>query len=872
MKKTPNLLRRCFTLLLFSVFIFCTNDTYATHFRYGNITWERVPGNPYQIKFRITQAWRRDFPFGGPLPNVGSTVNTGIGFNPGSGSIVPITLFVTSVNTTENWIYGQFEYTKTYPSVSATYTASFDGCCRISSLMNNPDRDYRVISTVTVGNSNDAPVSTVPPYISMPVNSTVSYQIPSTDPNGDALTFSLAPNGSFGASTVQPTGLTVSPTGVLSFSTVGKIIGQLYNAVVYVTDSKGARIQLDLMLRITGPSTPPVFDYTVTPGNNANYLIQPGQTLSFNVKALDNDTGDVVTLNALGLPVGATFTSANGNPVTQGFSWTPTNAQLGTYQVNFLAQDIATIQTNSIVNIVVSMRPQFVSPTPGNASTFCYLPGTTISETFRAIDPDTTDSVSISAVTGVAGSMSFSPSLPTAKANPVQTVMTWPTTSADWGQHLLVMKATDKYGESVNDSITYLINHPPVFTSTQPNITIAAGQTFSYTFTTADADSAQGDRVGIENTILPSWLMLTDNNDGSWTISGSPTVADTGIHHVGIEIEDSLNHINGTHCGNASQNFELTVIQCVVTLSKTVTNVLCNGAATGAINITTANTTSPVTYAWSNGATTEDVTGLTAGTYTFALTDANGCTAFDTTIITEPTAITGSISVSPVVTITGHTPYTIYLGYGPQSVTLAASASGGAGGYTYSWSPAATVANPTSASTVVSPSSTTTYTVTITDALGCTRTVSQMIRVVDARCGNNNNKVTVCHYPPGNPGNPQTLCIASSAVAAHLAHGCKVGDCSPAKFNNEEAGENGDMNAQAVKAYPNPTNGYLVIELPMDADNASIQVLDMTGKIIAQKEGVATKATFDLAGAAKGIYMVQVRYNNEVCRTKISIQ
>jgi hypothetical protein len=58
----------------------------------------------------------------------------------------------------------------------------------------------------------------------------------------------------------------------------------------------------------------------------------------------------------------------------------------------------------------------------------------------------------------------------------------------------------------------------------------------------------------------------------------------------------------------------------------------------------------------------------------------------------------------------------------------------------------------------------------------------------------------------------------------------------------------------------------------MDASNASIQVLDMTGKIVAQKEGVATKATFDLAGAAKGIYMLQVRYNNEVYRTKISIQ
>jgi len=39
-------------------------------------------------------------------------------------------------------------------------------------------------------------------------------------------------------------------------------------------------------------------------------------------------------------------------------------------------------------------------------------------------------------------------------------------------------------------------------------------------------------------------------------------------------------------------------------------------------------------------------------------------------------------------------------------------------------------------------------------------------------------KVTICHIPPGNPENPQTIEIAKSALSAHLAHGDHVGACT----------------------------------------------------------------------------------------------
>lgn len=38
-------------------------------------------------------------------------------------------------------------------------------------------------------------------------------------------------------------------------------------------------------------------------------------------------------------------------------------------------------------------------------------------------------------------------------------------------------------------------------------------------------------------------------------------------------------------------------------------------------------------------------------------------------------------------------------------------------------------------------------------------------------------RVTVCHLPAGNPGNPQTISVGEAAVHAHLAHGDELGPC-----------------------------------------------------------------------------------------------
>lgn len=137
------------------------------------------------------------------------------------------------------------------------------------------------------------------------------------------------------------------------------------------------------------------------------------------------------------------------------------------------------------------------------------------------------------------------------------------------------------------------------------------------------------------------------------------------------------------------------------------TNTTCFNGSNGSINLTTSGGAAPLTYLWSNTAITEDITGLTAGTYTVTVTDANNCTASANATVGQPTQVSGTFTqVQPVCN--------------NSNGSLTINATGGTGAYTYLW-------NTSSVSNSISGLAVGTYTVTVTDANSCSNTLSSTL-------------------------------------------------------------------------------------------------------------------------------------------------
>lgn len=144
----------------------------------------------------------------------------------------------------------------------------------------------------------------------------------------------------------------------------------------------------------------------------------------------------------------------------------------------------------------------------------------------------------------------------------------------------------------------------------------------------------------------------------------------------------------------------------------------CNGVCDGSADLTVGGGTPPYTYLWNNAETSEDVATLCAGTYDVTVTDANGCTATANVVIGEPTAIT-------------LTPASLNANCGAADGEVSVTAAGGTPGYTYNWEDATATQVGTTATVTGLPAGA--YTVTVTDANGCTETA--VATIVDNAAG-----------------------------------------------------------------------------------------------------------------------------------------
>ncbi|MEO1259124.1 MAG: SdrD B-like domain-containing protein [Bacteroidota bacterium] len=144
-----------------------------------------------------------------------------------------------------------------------------------------------------------------------------------------------------------------------------------------------------------------------------------------------------------------------------------------------------------------------------------------------------------------------------------------------------------------------------------------------------------------------------------------------------------------------------------ISVSTTSTNTSCFNTSDGSATATVTGATGQVFYMWSNGGSTQTISGLSAGTYFVTVVDnASGCTATTNAFVSQPAEVEASVT-----------------GVAGGCTTLGsaeASASGGTAPYTFAWSNGDTGPS-------IDNLSAGTYTVTATDANGCTDEASVSI-------------------------------------------------------------------------------------------------------------------------------------------------
>ena len=269
--------------------------------------------------------------------------------------------------------------------------------------------------------------------------------------------------------------------------------------------------------------------------------------------------------------------------------------------------------------------------------------------------------------------------------------------------------------------------------------------------------------------------------------------------------------------------------------------------------------------------TSFDCSSIGNHTITLTVTDIHGNVSTKTAIVTIVGELTSTniASVPTNSTYTGGVSTNFYLGYGAQSTTLQTSniVVGGNGtspkSYTYVWSGSATsqLSSITSGSPVFTPTTAGYYTfnVLVTNKYGCTSAATISICVKDIRevttdkkgITSYSGKVFICHAPPGNVGNSNTLSINVNAVAAHLSQHSfdRLGSCADAPCSASQNTMSTNSTSGAITApvkiesteislhntefvaYPNPFGKQTTVRftLPYQEDKATLDIYDLKG-------------------------------------------
>ncbi|MEM6397631.1 MAG: SdrD B-like domain-containing protein, partial [Bacteroidota bacterium] len=337
------------------------------------------------------------------------------------------------------------------------------------------------------------------------------------------------------------------------------------------------------------------------------------------------------------------------------------------------------------------------------------------------------------------------------------------------------------------------------------------------------------------------------------TVTGG-TAPYTFLWSNGAMTEDLMNISTGSYTGTVTDANGCTISATVTVteppalgVSADVTNVDCNGDATGAIDLTVTGGTAPYTFLWSNGAMTEDLMNIPAGSYTGTVTDANGCMISATVTITEPPALDVSADVTNVDC------------NGDATGAIDLTVTGGTAPYTFLWSNGAMTED-----LMNIPAGS--YTGTVTDSNGCT--ISATVTVTEPPALGVSADVTNVDCNGDATGAIDITVTGGTAPYTFLwSNGAMTEDLMniPAGSYTGTVTDANGCTISAILTVTEPSDLTCVVEIlqePTDGDNGSVTVIPTGGTPPYSFEWSTGETTQTIDGLAPGTYTATVTDDN----------
>lgn len=187
----------------------------------------------------------------------------------------------------------------------------------------------------------------------------------------------------------------------------------------------------------------------------------------------------------------------------------------------------------------------------------------------------------------------------------------------------------------------------------------------------------------------------------SFTYSWSPTFSSSNVVNG---LTAGTYTVNVTDAKNCTAQSTVVITQPAnLTVTVNQTNVTCRGANNGTASATIAGGTPGYTYTWSTGSNSTTVSNLSPGTYYLIVRDSRGCYKITYFTVTQPATYLNATATSVSTSCNGG-----------NNGSATVSGTGGTPGYTYSWNSLG-INGPAASSLTAG-----TYSVTVTDANGCT--------------------------------------------------------------------------------------------------------------------------------------------------------